>query len=215
LLFETSGAVRKLRRLEAPLLDSEPKNSRLAYLPSSRPRKKLVTEHEIFLQEGRKIGRASEDLGFRAAAVLVAASIPDQRDARFLCEPARCSSGACSNNKNSRLVLTFRSSDLPVKNLALVRFIPSGRGASHHQRLLVKAQVLGRSAQPAHGPRTLPSRWRANSATWKRHGSFCDSSCSVAAQARCDESSDANVVRGARRKALRGGALKAFRFPAS
>jgi hypothetical protein len=37
LLFETSGAVRKLRRLEASPHASKPKISRLAYLPSSHP----------------------------------------------------------------------------------------------------------------------------------------------------------------------------------
>jgi hypothetical protein len=42
-------------------------------------------------------------------------------------------------------------------------------------------------------PENVPSRWRANSATWKRHGSFCDSSCSVAAQ-RCDESFEPRCI---------------------
>src|SRR5688572_18387583 len=37
LLFETSGAVRKLCRREASPLASKPKSSRLEYLPSSHP----------------------------------------------------------------------------------------------------------------------------------------------------------------------------------
>src|SRR4051812_37439321 len=37
LLFEPSGFARKLRRLEASSLDSKPKNSRLADLPSAHP----------------------------------------------------------------------------------------------------------------------------------------------------------------------------------
>jgi hypothetical protein len=83
LLFETSGAVRKLRRREASPLASKPPNSRLAYRPSSQP--------------------PCEISGMRHV----------------------------------------------------------GPGSAW--------------------PENVSSRWWANSVTWKRHGSFCDSSCSLAA----------------------------------